>query len=318
MRDQLTAAYAASRRLNATHGRTFYLATWLLPRWKRRYVHALYGFARYADDIVDRPGPDPATRLAQLRAELQHGGTCAAIVAVRDTAARWQLEPRLFDDFLDAMQADLTVRAYPTYADLVRYMNGSAAAIGAMMLPILEPLPGGEAADCARDLGLAFQLTNFIRDVGEDLRRGRLYLPLEDLTGFGVTREQLEAGVCDRRVKRLLRFEIDRARELYRAAAPGIDLLHPTSRDCIRTALVLYRRILAAIEAADYPVLERRVSVSIGARLATALPAWRRAVAARRPSHTHQDNVRSTSANPKPMSSIGAKASLGPRMSRGL
>jgi phytoene synthase len=131
-------------------------------------------------------------------------------------------------------------------------------------------------------LGEAFQMSNFIRDVGEDLRRGRVYLPQEDLDTFGVTRETLQRGVVTAPARELLRFEIARTRSLYAFAEPGIDMLHPTSRDCVRTAFELYGGILGAVEAAHYQVLTQRVSVPLPRRLAVALPAARRARAARR------------------------------------
>jgi phytoene synthase len=183
------------------------------------------------------------------------------------------------------MRMDITVTGYPTYADLEHYMYGSAAVIGLQMVPILEPLTGREqeAADRARALGEAFQLSNFIRDVAEDLRRGRVYLPQEDLDRFGVTRADLAPGPTPPNVVDLLRFEVERTRALYAAAEPGIDLLHPTSRDCIRTAFLLYGGILDAVEQAGYQVLDRRVSVPLRRRLAVAIPGLVKACRARRP-----------------------------------
>jgi phytoene synthase len=164
--------------------------------------------------------------------------------------------------FLRSMRMDLTVSSYKTFDDLLDYVHGSAAVIGLQMLPVLEPVvPLAVAAPYAADLGIAFQLTNFLRDVGEDLRRDRVYLPLEDLDAFGVTVEQLQAGVVDARFRRLMAFEIARTREIYRTAALGIRLLHPTSRRCISLALQLYGGILDEIERADHQVLDRRVSV---------------------------------------------------------
>ena len=161
------------------------------------------------------------------------------------------------------------------------YVYGSAAVIGLEMVPILEPVSDA-AYGYARDLGVGFQLANFLRDVGEDLQRGRIYLPMESLVLFGVTRDHLAAGVVDARIRRLLAFEIARTREFLRAAAPGVRLLHPTSRDCISTALRLYGGILDAVEAADYQVLDRRVAVGPLTRARVALPALRRARSARR------------------------------------
>jgi len=304
----LAAAYTECRRINARHGRSYYLATLLLPPPKRPAVHALYALARVADDIVDEPGHDSATRLDELHQRLRDGDADPVITAARDTIARWHIPWPLFDDFFAAMRMDLHVTSYRTWEDLLGYMHGSAAVIGLQTLPILEPLPGFAdiAAPYARDLGLGFQLTNFLRDVGEDLDRGRVYLPEEDLDRFGVNVGQLRQRVVDDRFRALLRFEIDRARGLLATAAVGIRLLHPTSRDCVRTALALYGGILDEIERADYRVLDRRVSVGVARRAALAANGVGRAWLARRPHHTHQASVCSTSEKPNARSSIGA------------
>jgi phytoene synthase len=295
----LRVAYEKCRELHAGHGKTYYLATLLLPRAKRPYVWALYGFARYADELVDDlDSPDPAELvrwgdrfLADLAAaETDGSGDTHAQVdhpvsrAAIHTARTWGIPTDTFEAFLESMRMDITVTGYPTYADLEHYMYGSAAVIGLQMVPILEPLPGREqeAADRAQALGEAFQLSNFIRDVAEDLRRGRVYLPQEDLDRFGVSRADLAPGPTPPHVVELLRFEIARTRELYATARPGIELLHPTSRDCIRTALALYGGILDAVEKADHQVLDRRVAVPLPRRLAVAVPGLVRARRARR------------------------------------
>jgi phytoene synthase len=311
----LRASYEECRRLNARYGKTYYLATLLLPAAKRPYVHALYGFARYADEIVDdlsltltdeqrserlvgwgsrflaevgdgvrRGRTTPGHTTAGRTVEVQAGGSDHPVSrAVVDTVRRWDIPLGLFSDFLASMRMDLTVTDYPTYDDLAKYMWGSAAVIGLQMVPVLEPVVARELAEpYAVDLGTAFQLSNFIRDVGEDLRRGRVYLPGEDLAHFGVDRDRLAAGVVDGPIRRLLAYEIARTRELYRSAEQGIRLLHPSSRDCIRTALRLYGGILAEVERADYRVLDRRVSVGAARRLAVAGPGLARAYAARR------------------------------------
>ncbi|MCW2668665.1 MAG: Phytoene synthase [Frankiales bacterium] len=264
----LEAAYATCRRLNARYGRSYYLATRMLPAWKRPSVHALYGFARWCDEIVDdlASSLSPEQRADALdtfgRSALDGSSQHHAAVALRDTMGRWGIPAAHVEAFLRSMRMDLTVSSYKTYDDLLEYVHGSAAVIGLQMLPVLEPVvPLAVAAPYAADLGIAFQLTNFLRDVGEDLRRDRVYLPLEDLDAFGVTVEQLQAGVVDARFRRLMAFEIARTREIYRTAALGIRLLHPTSRRCISLALQLYGGILDEIERADHQVLDRRVSV---------------------------------------------------------
>jgi 15-cis-phytoene synthase len=293
----LEAAYDECRRLNAEHGRTYYLATLMLPAPKRPAVHALYAFARYADDIVDVGADSTAQMRSRLDALEQAFFAGRAeppwLPAVHDTVRRWGVSPTLFEAFFTSMRMDLDVSEYATWEDLCAYMYGSAAVIGLQMLPILEPLPGLEevAAPYAADLGRAFQLTNFVRDVGEDLRRGRVYLPKEDLAAFAVTRDDLESGVLSSATRRLLAFEVQRARELFRRAEPGVRLLHPTSRDCIRTALTLYRGILDEVERGNYSVLDRRVRVGVIRRAAVAVPGLVRAWRARRPHHTHQARV---------------------------
>lgn len=286
----LRMSYDACRRINATTGRTFYLATLLLPRAKRPAVHALYGFARYADEIVDRF--DASLSTAQREKELERwaerffaGATDDPVLpAVHDTIARYEIPLCHFEDFIASMRMDLAVAEYASWEDLRRYVHGSAAVIGLQMLPVLGAVPGMEsvAAPYACDLGAAFQLVNFIRDVGEDQQRGRVYLPKDELAMFGVTRDELASGVVDANLRRLLAFQIARARELLRSAEPGIRLLDATSRDCIRTAATLYAAILAEVEAADYQVLDQRVAVGLTRRAAVALPALFRARLARR------------------------------------
>jgi 15-cis-phytoene synthase len=284
---QLRAAYEACRKLNADHGKTYYLASLLLPPAKRPHVWALYGFARYADEFVDSlTNPDPDALLkwgADFLDALSSGQlpTDPAALAMINTIRRWAIPRQHVEAFLESMQMDITITSYPTYQDLEQYMYGSAAVIGLQMLPILEPQTPA-AASRARALGEAFQMSNFIRDVGEDLKRGRVYLPQEDLDTFGVTRESLGAGMVTPMIRELLAFEIERTRGLYAFAEPGIEMLHPTSRDCMRTAFVLYSEILDAVERAGYQVLTQRVNVPLPRRLAVAVPALRRARAARR------------------------------------
>lgn len=274
MGTDLAMAYARCRELHRRHGRTYYLATRLLPAWKRRHVHALYGFTRFADEIVDSAESMPAAERAALLTDWSDrfvAGLRGAPVddpllpAVLHTIAVFQLDTDDFASFLRSMAMDLTVTSYPTYDDLLDYMEGSAAVIGTMMMPILGSTDPAAAREPARQLGLAFQLTNFIRDVAEDLDRGRTYLPDEHLAAFGLTRDDLiEArarGAASPAIKDLIRHETALAREHYAAAAPGIPLLAPASQACMRTAYRLYAGILDEVAHADYDVFARRAVV---------------------------------------------------------
>ena len=290
----LREAYRRCRALNAEHGRTYYLATKLLSAEQRPAVHALYGFARWVDDIVDDVHSgldDKITAIdgidARLNAALATGTTDDPVLAaLLDTVHRYDIPAVHFHDFMASMRMDLTVTDYPTYADLERYVHGSAAVIGLQVLPVLgTSVPREEAEPAAAALGIALQLTNFIRDVGEDLDRGRVYLPADELAAFGVDRERLlharASGRADDKVRAALHDQVRRAREVYTRAWPGIAMLAPRSRPCVMTAYRLYGRILDLVENADCDVLSRRVVVSNGRRLAVALPALARAVLAR-------------------------------------
>jgi phytoene synthase len=248
-------------------------------------VHALYGFARYADEIVDGGNGAADLRLKEwadaFRTEVRRGHSDDGIRrAVVDTVRRWDIPLEHFDAFLQSMAMDLTVTEYPTWDDLSTYVYGSAAVIGLQLVPILGPLRD-DAYPRAQELGVAFQLANFCRDVGEDLDRGRLYLPLEDLERFGLGRADLERRIVDERVRDLLRFQIARVRRYERDSRPGVDLLHPTSRPCVDAARRLYCGIVDEIERIDYRVFTRRARVPLSRRLAVAGPAWVRAVRAR-------------------------------------
>lgn len=279
----LRASYLTCRRLNARHGKTYYLSTLLLPPGKRPHVHALYGFARLADDFVDSldaPDPDRLIRWGEdfLAAMADGGSDDPVAAAAAHTIHRFDIPLATVEAFLASMRQDITVTCYPTYADLRAYMYGSAAVIGLQMVPVLGARTE-EAYGPAATLGEAFQLTNFIRDVAEDLRRGRVYLPIEDLDAHGVAVADLAPGPVSDSVRALVRHEVDRARGLYRQAEPGIAMLDPGSRDCVRTAFVLYGEILDVVERHDYDVLNQRAVVSVPRRLQVAVP---RLLAARR------------------------------------
>ncbi len=269
----LEASFERCRQLNKASGTTYYWATELLPRVKRHYVHALYGFCRYADDIVDDLGPVPieerATALRRFGdrflADLATGRSddlvCRAVV---HTAKAFDLPAEPFQRFLRSMEMDLTVDRYETFDDLLGYMDGSAAVIGELMVPILEPV-SIEAVDRARDLGIAFQLTNFLRDVAEDLQRGRVYLPQEDVRKFDAADAFLlrraTPAFCD-----LMAFQIERTRAFYLSGDIGVGLLRGRAQRCVMAARSLYGGILDQIEAADHDVWTARVRV----------PGWRK------------------------------------------
>jgi 15-cis-phytoene synthase len=269
----LEASYEQCRVLNQRYGTTYYWSTLVLPKIKQHHVHALYGFCRYADDIVDDLGPAPVEQRAaaladfgdRFFADLELGRSDDLVLkAVVHTVKAFDIDVECFRRFLRSMTMDLTVTEYETWDDLRGYMDGSAAVIGEMMLPILEPLQP-EALPHARDLGDAFQLTNFLRDIAEDLDRNRQYVPQEDLRRFGVDLTQRR---CDAAFVELMRFEIDRCRELYRSADLGLAMLPEQSARCIGAARVLYGRILEKIEEQQYDVFTTRARVSTAEKAA--------------------------------------------------
>jgi 15-cis-phytoene synthase len=304
----LRSAYRRCRQINATHGRTFFLATRLLAPEQRPPVHALYGFARYADDILDDLNPtlDTATRAARLQ-ELSdqffardERPTDPVLAAVSHTARSYGISDDLFDDFLESMRMDLTITDYPNRAALNQYMKGSAEAIGLQLLPILGTVgPTEEAAPHAAALGRAFQLTNFLRDIDEDLMRQRVYLPADELATHGVDRDLLmwchSNRRTDRRVRDALADQHDVARQIYRYAAGGISLLAPRSRPCVATALTLYSEILDRIEDCDFAVFSQRATVPRTRRLCVAgaglLRSWRARLIHPAPSDARRSGV---------------------------
>ena len=262
---ELDAAYALCRRINAHHGKTYYFSTLFFPPAVRRSVHALYGFVRYPDEIVDnpRPGQDPAQGLAEYREAtldaLKTGQSDMPVLhAFADMARRHRMPPEYPLAFLDAMAMDLTRARYETFEDLTEYTYGSASVVGLMMCCVVG-VSDEAALRHAHDLGLAMQLTNFWRDIGEDwAQRGRVYLPQEDLRRFGYSEAMLADGVVNDAFVDLMRFEIARARAFYASADAGIPYITPECRLPVRLARVLYARILDKIEQNGYDVFTRR------------------------------------------------------------
>jgi len=284
---RLRASYQRCKNLNSKHGKTYYLATLLLPKEKRPYVHALYGFARYADEIVD----DLASQLSErekeeklnnwgnlVLADLKSGSSEDSIAAALvDTATKFSIPISYFEAFLHSMKMDLTVTEYHSYQDLYEYVYGSAAVIGLQMVSILGTESAAEfesAKIAAEKLGVAFQLANFIRDVGEDLERGRVYLPITELQSHGVTRQMLENRVVTPQIKNALKEQITRVRQLQLESTPGITLLSAKSRECIKAASELYCGIVDEVEKIDYEIFTKRAKTSTFRRMKVAIPAY--------------------------------------------
>ncbi|MGN6750991.1 MAG: phytoene/squalene synthase family protein [Intrasporangium sp.] len=271
----LDEGYRRCAAITRRHGTTYYWGTLLLPAARRRHVYAVYALCRLADDIVDAPGATSGTQAVTTQARLgdfaENFRRVAAgsptddpvTAAIGHSVRQCGIDSGCFTRFFHAMAQDLTQSTYATWHELLDYMDGSAAVIGEMMLPVLEP-SSPDALEPARALGLAFQLTNFLRDVGEDLGRGRVYLPQEDLTRFGADPWARQVTPAWRE---LMRFEVERNRVLYREADCGIPLLPAASARCISTARTLYARILERIERRGYDVFSGRARV----------PTWRKA-----------------------------------------
>ncbi|MCK0440971.1 phytoene/squalene synthase family protein [Gordonia alkaliphila] len=278
--------YAQARTITARAGRTYYLASGLLPAHRRRGVFALYAFARIADDIVDGDREPTAATAALdaladgLAAALDGRARDPLLAALADTVAAFDIDPATFDAFLHSMRMDLPGapefrNRYATMTALAEYTYGSAAVIGLQMLPILgvERDRGDytEVAAGAALLGEAFQLTNFLRDVAEDLDRDRIYLPADELAAFGVDEDSLRAarrrGVPDGPLCRALAHLIAINRDQYRRTAPAVAALPTRTRPAIAAAARSYGDILTEIEGSGYDVLSRRAVVPTGRRL---------------------------------------------------
>ena len=301
--DELTAAgildpklrnsYLACKKLNSQHGKTYYLATLLLPKSRRPFVHALYGFARYADEIVDAIDENltPASRRKELEQwswkmlqDINNGCSDHEIgMALVDTVRRFDIPIAYFEAFLHSMAMDLEIQEYESFTSLMEYVYGSAAVIGLQMLPILgyDKNYAAQTMSAAENLGIAFQLANFIRDVGEDLERGRIYLPMDELKQFGVSRKQLEQRELTESIRDALKFQISRVRDLRTKADIGIKYLDKVAQPCIEAASELYCGIVDEVEKIDFQVFSKRAKTSTARRLKVAVPAWAKAVAAR-------------------------------------
>ena len=286
----LRASYLECKRLNSLHGKTYYLATLLLPPAKRPFVHALYGFARYADEIVDDLASilteeEKANSLKEwgdgVLADIRSGKSKDHVgSALVDTVKRFNIPIAHIEAFLNSMKMDLIITEYHSYEDLCEYVYGSAAVIGLQMVAVLgtnSDTDIKEANIAAEKLGIAFQLANFIRDVGEDLDRGRIYLPITELQAHGVTREMLENRIVTPQIKSALKEQIRRVRILKEESDTGIKLLSADSRSCIEAASELYCGIVDEVEKINYEIFTKRAKTSTLRRVKVALPAYLRA-----------------------------------------
>jgi len=260
----LERSYAHCDALTALHSRSFHLASALLPPGKRRAARALYAFCRVSDDIVDCATDNVEQSLTRWRANVLNANPPAEdLVAVAWTHARlrYDVPLRYAEQLIDGVARDVHQNRYQSFDDLTAYCYGVASTVGLMSMHIIGHA-GAHAIPYAIKLGVALQLTNILRDVAEDWRVGRIYLPLDELSAFDLCEEDIARGEVTERWRAFMRFQIERNRKLYAEAMPGISLLDPNGRFAITAAAELYEAILADIEQHDYDIFTRRAFVS--------------------------------------------------------
>ncbi len=266
----LHSAYRECGAITARHSKSFDLASRLLPEPKRQAIRALYAFCRTVDDIVDASEDvDRAARLDDWRRlcntdSRPDDGPVAAAWA--DTLARYHIPRHYAVQLIDGVASDLSARRYDTFDDLSTYCYGVASTVGLMSMHIVG-FHSREAIPHAIKLGVALQMTNILRDVGEDYRNVRIYLPRDEMRAFGVGETDLKAGQVTDRWREFMRFQIDRTRQLYAESEAGIAMLDPDGQLAIAAASDLYRGILEVIERNDYDVFTRRASLSAWKKL---------------------------------------------------
>ncbi len=290
--DILDSAYSYSARITQTNSRTFYMASALLPSIKRRAVHALYAFCRSTDDLVDKTQDSAQADkvFASWRARLNNPLPTAndpVPLAWADTQARFRIPRGYADQLIAGVTRDLTQKRYTTFAELTEYCYGVASTVGLMSMHIIG-YESQEALPYAVKLGIALQLTNILRDVGEDWRTGRLYLPLDELEAFGLSETDISNGQVDDRWRAFMRFQIGRVHRLYDEAEPGIALLNADGRFAISAAAELYRAILDDIDAHDCDVFHRRAHLGLWGKLRRLPALWWKSNVTRIP---HNQNV---------------------------
>lgn len=255
------------------HSKTFFFATALLPAEERRAIRSLYAFCRASDDLVDHAGAHPEEFAAWqaevgLPADRQSNPILITWAHARE---KYVINRRYEQELLEGIQMDLQFRPFQTWEDLEVYCYRVASTVGLLSMPIIGLAPGvtfEQAAPAAVKLGIALQLTNILRDIGEDGRQGRIYLPVEDLAKFNLTLRDIHNQTFDGRFIALMQYEIERARELYREALPGIAMLSAHARPAVWAAALLYQRILDEIEAIGYQVYRHRAHTTLAQKLA--------------------------------------------------
>lgn len=276
----LEKAYQHCEKITAQHSRTFSMASALLPSDKRRAARALYAFCRISDDLVDRQGPEAHDKLMDWRerALCPHPAEEDLVaLAWADTRANYCIPRRYAEQLIEGVSRDLVQNRYHDFEELSAYCYGVASTVGLMAMHIIG-FAGRKAIPYALKLGVALQLTNILRDVGEDWRAGRVYLPQQELAEFDLKEDDLRHGRINERWKSFMRFQIDRNRQLYEEAAPGIALLESDGRFAIAAAADLYRAILDDIEAHQYDVFNRRAHVSTWGKMRRLPKIWWRAL----------------------------------------
>ncbi|MBK9747047.1 MAG: phytoene/squalene synthase family protein [Chloroflexi bacterium] len=277
--DMLEAAYHHCEAITNIHSRTFFLASALLPPEKRRAARALYAFCRVTDDLVDRAAGSQAETLAELEAWRERAldphppADQPVALAWADARARYGIPVGYAEQLIDGVARDLTFKRYRTFDELAAYSYGVASTVGLMAMHIIG-YGGEQALPYAVKLGVALQVTNILRDVAEDYRAGRVYLPAEELEHFDLTDADLQHGRVDQRWRAFMRFQIERNRRLYAEALPGIAALQSEGRFAIAAAAELYRAILTDIEANDYDVFSRRAHISTKGKVARLPKIW--------------------------------------------
>lgn len=280
-------AYARCEAITSVYSKSFNLASALLPWDKRRAVRALYAFCRHTDDLVDCPRPQRRERLEEWRSHvLTEAPPQDDLIALAwtDARLRFGIPLRYAEQLIDGVAQDLEPRCYETFEQLAAYSYGVASTVGLMSMHII----GYSSLDAMRyaiKLGVALQITNILRDVADDWQMGRLYLPTEELSGFGLSITDIAQKRVTNRWQAFMRFQIERNRRLYAEAAPGIRFLHRDGQFSILAAAELYQEILTEIERRRYDVFSGRASVSAWGKVAR-LPAvwWRcRRVVSKKP-----------------------------------